>query len=109
MTHKRYANKVDANQAHIVTTLRGIPGVTVETDHHDIFVGHNKKNYWYEVKNINMRKKDGTWKKGAFRKSQKRLMETWKGHYLPVCTVDEILDDMGIISQYREFMKTCDW
>lgn len=109
MTHKRYANKVDANQAHIVTTLRGIPGVTVEVDHDDILVGYQGRTYWYEIKDPDKTlKKDGTWRMGALKASQIKLLNGWQGHYQIVTDVDQILDDMGIVSQYREFMKACE-
>ncbi len=109
MTHKRFANKVDANQPHIVTTLRGIPGVTVELDHDDILVGYQGRTYWYEIKDPDKTlKKDGTWRKGALKKSQIRIESEFTGHYKIVTDVDQILDDMGIVSQYREFCKVCE-
>ena len=78
--------------------LRAIYGVTVETDHDDIFVGYKKVNYWYELKSIDaISKKTGKVKESSKQKSQKILSETWKGHYKIVSSLDEILKDMGII------------
>ena len=78
--------------------LRAIYGITVETDHDDIFVGYKKVNYWYELKSSDaISKRTGKVKESNKQKSQKRLSKTWKGHYKIVSTLDEILIDIGII------------
>lgn len=47
---RRRADKVDNNQTSIVDELRAI-GASVETNHDDLLVGFNNRNYWFEVKN----------------------------------------------------------
>jgi len=81
-----------------VEALRKIPSVSVETDHDDIFVGYKKINYWYELKSEEaVGKRTGKVKESSKRKSQKKLENTWKGHYKIVSSLDEILKDMGVI------------
>lgn len=95
---RRYAARTDTNQSTIVEDLRKIPGVTVETDHDDIFVGFRKVNYWYELKSSEaISKRTGKVKESSKQKSQKKLSQTWNGHYKIVSTLNEILIDMGII------------
>ena len=77
----RYAKKVDSNQSGIVKTLRKIPGVEVDVDRDDIFVGRNGKNYWFEIKDPSEVGKDGKIRESAIKPSQKKLLETWPGHY----------------------------
>lgn len=92
------AAKVDAKQADIVKALRQIPGVSVETDHHDILVGYRKRTYWYELKDPAVCKKDGTLPRHELTPSEVRRLEQWKGHYRVVTTLGQILADMGISS-----------
>ena len=78
--------------------LLKIPGITVETDHDDIFVGYKGFNYWYELKSEEaVGKRTGKVKESSKQKSQKKLEKTWKGHYKIVSSLDEILKDMRII------------
>lgn len=93
MRHIRRAARVDNNQKAIVKALRDIPNVTVQLGHDDILVGHTGKDgiprtYWYEIKN-----KDGFDK---LQPSQVELLDSWKGHYKVVHTLDEILEDLKI-------------
>lgn len=75
--------------------MREIHGVTVETDHDDIFVGYKGFNYWYELKNPNtVSKKTGKVNESKKQKSQKRLAKEWKGHYRVVHSIDQILDEI---------------
>lgn len=94
--------KVDSNQNDIVEALRKIPGVTVEPGHDDILVGcmdkdFNHRTYWYEVKNPDKMGKDGNIQPSAIKQSQKDLIKKWTGHYKIVSTLNEILEDIGII------------
>lgn len=93
---RRRKDKVDANQPEIVATLRAIPGVTVELGHEDILVGYKGRTYWYEVKTPECVGKDGNIRESAKKDCQKRLEKEWKGHYLIIHSVDQILEDIGI-------------
>lgn len=95
---RRYAARTDSNQTSIVNALLAIPGVSVEADHDDLFVGYKGLNYWYELKTDEaISKRTGKIKESSKRKSQKRLEKTWTGHYKIVSGLDEILQDMRII------------
>ncbi len=98
MSKYRRAAKVDATQGDIVDALRKIPGVTVAVGHDDILVGYQWRTYWYEIKNPETAlKADGlTLKKGAVKKSQSKIRQTWTGHYNIVWSLDMILNDMRI-------------
>lgn len=91
----RRAARVDNNQKEIVRNLRAL-GVSVDVGHDDIFCGWKGKNYWYELKDDEVIKKDGTFKKGAIKRSQEVLLKTWQGHYKIVSSLEEILADIGI-------------
>jgi len=69
----RRANKVDANQAEIVETLRAIPGCTVYVinDPVDLMVGWMHATWLFEIKN-----KDG---KNVITQRQKDFIEEWTG------------------------------
>ena len=49
-TKLRRAAKIDRNQGDIVSALRKIPGISVETGHDDILVGYKGRTWWFEVK-----------------------------------------------------------
>jgi len=90
------ARKVDGSQGAIVKALRDIPGVTVDLGHDDILVGYQGKTYWFEVKDPeNALDKNGFLLKHAVKKSQRKLLSTWNGHYRIVWTLDQILEDIG--------------
>lgn len=98
MSYKRYANRIDNNQAQIIKGLNKIPGVTVCPDHDDIIVGFKGRTHWYEIKNPETAlKKDGTFCKNAIRDSQIKLENEFTGHYKIVTCLDDILKDLGII------------
>ena len=81
-----------------MNSLSELPGVSVETDVNDLFVGYKGFNYWYEIKTDEaISKRTGKIKESSKRKTQKRLEKTWKGHYKIVSSLDEILKDMGIV------------
>jgi hypothetical protein len=98
MSHKnRTAAKIDENQPDIVKTLRSIPGVTVELNHDDILVGYKGVTYWFEIKDpAKTLNKDGTYRKGAIKPSQKKLLKEWTGHYEVVNSIDQILKTLVI-------------
>ena len=97
MHYKKHRSKIDKNQQDIVKALRKIPGVTVALNHDDILVGYKGITYWYEIKQEDPRKKDGTNRKGALKDSQIELWASWMGHYSIAWNLDMILLDMGII------------
>lgn len=86
----RFKKKTDANQTEIVSQLRDIPGVSVETDHDDILVGYKGQTFWFELKT----KKPSA---SALRESQKKLLANYKGHYEVVWTLDQILKSISIL------------
>ena len=83
----RRAARIDENQPAIVSALIKL-GCSVEVGHDDILVGWQKKTYWYEIKSS---------EKAEVKDGQKELLETFKGHYKIVWTLDQILEDIGII------------
>jgi len=98
MRKYRQDAKVDFNQAEIVKQLRNIPGVSVELSHDDILVGFFGKTYWYEIKNPELAcsKKTGDVLESAIKEDQKRIRDTFTGHYKIVHSIDQILTDLGI-------------
>jgi hypothetical protein len=81
----------------IVNFLRSIPNVSVEVGHDDILVGYQGKTYWFEIKDpAKALNKDGSYKAGAVKESQWKLMQEFNGHYQIVCGVDPILETLGI-------------
>lgn len=80
---------MDANQASIVSRLREIPGLTVVTGYDDIIVGWRGRSYWYEIKRHHRRHQ--------LKDSQKKLLDSFTGHYKVVCSAEEILCDIGIL------------
>lgn len=97
MARHRRAARIDSNQPAIVEALRDIPGVTVELDHDDIFVGYKKQNYWFEIKTPDaVSKRTGEVKDSELKDSQKILRREWKGHYSIVWTLEQILVEIGV-------------
>lgn len=95
---RRFDAKIDNNQKEIVEALRKIPGVSVEVNHDDILVGCAEVTRWYEIKDpsvVNL--KTGKVQPSAIKPSQKKLLETFTGHYKIVWELDQILKDIGII------------
>ena len=94
---RRFAKKIDANQNEIVDALRKIPGVQVDLDHNDFFVGYKQFNYWFELKQESaVSKVTGEIKPSAKKIRQIRLENKWTGHYKIVWNIDQILKEMGI-------------
>jgi hypothetical protein len=94
MGKRQYKAGTDKNQKGIVENLRALPGVTVETNHNDILVGYNGYTLWYEVKNPYAANKSGQVYESKIRKDQKRIRETYTGHYKIVTKFEEILFDL---------------
>lgn len=90
--HRRAAN-VDKNQGEIVKTLRQC-GLTVETGHDDILVGHNRRTWWFELKEPGCVGKDGRIRHNEIKPSQKKLACAWAGHYRIVWTAQQIIDEV---------------
>jgi len=92
MGRNRYAAKIDVNQPEIVRQLRK-SGHSVITGHDDILVGHEGRTYWFEIKDPEKTVlKDGTWKAGALKDSQIKLLEEWLGQYDAVHSIEQILE-----------------
>lgn len=92
MSLARFAKRVDANQPGIVKELRKL-GYSVYVGVDDILVGHNGKNYWFEIKDPKKTlNKDGTWKSGAIKESQYKLLNNWRGMYAIVYSIEQILE-----------------
>jgi hypothetical protein len=90
--------KIDNNQNEIIEALLDIPGVTVARDHDDILTGHKGRTYWYEIKSEGaVSRKTGQVLQSKKKKSQIKLEGEWTGHYRIVSSLDEILEDMGIL------------
>ncbi len=87
---------VDKNQPEIVKALRSIPGVTVQTGMDDILCGYKGVTFWFELKTPDKRKENGDWQAHALRQSQIDLLNDWRGQYNVVCTLEEILQIIGI-------------
>ena len=82
--HRRAA-KIDSNQREIVSSLRKLPGVSVEVGHDDILVGYGGRTFWFEIKSR---------PNAPLKPSQTVLLEKWRGHYQVVCSLDEILEKL---------------
>ncbi len=93
----RRAARIDNNQKEIVESLEDIPNLTVAKGHDDILVGFRGATYWYEIKNPDRARKDGSMHDNALQDSQKKLKEKWQGHYKVVTCLDDILKDLKII------------
>ena len=97
---RRRAAKVDKNQPSIVSDLRCFPGVAVEVGHDDILVGFRGKTYWFEIKSESaLSKRTGEVLESNKKGSQIELEANWKGHYAIVSTLEEILTEIGIITE----------
>lgn len=94
---RRRKDKVDNNQAKIVSDLEKLPGITVETGHDDILVGYNGKTFWFEIKNPDRCRSEKTGKllDSCLKDDQKRIKETFTGQYDIVFSVGEILVIIG--------------
>ena len=92
---RRRADKVDANQGEIVDALRRIPGLSVETGKDDILIGYKGRTYWYEIKTPDtVSPRTGQVRPSEITDAERKLLETWPGHYRIVWTVEQILDEV---------------
>ena len=87
--------KPDNNQAELVSELLKIPGMSVETNHDDLFIGYELLNFWVEVKNPDECLKDGTVPDYRKRRTQTRLEKEWTGDYLIASTYNQIVNHMA--------------
>ena len=90
-------SRTDLKQDAIVEALEDIPNLTVCKGHDDILLGFNNRTMWYEVKNPERLRKDGSMPDKTLRYSQKKLKKKWQGHYKVVTCLDDILRDLNII------------
>jgi hypothetical protein len=87
------AAKIDSNQRDIVSALRKLPGVTVETGHDDILVGYGGRTFWIEIKHPDcISKKTGLILESEITDSERKRLNTWMGHYAICWTLDQVLD-----------------
>lgn len=97
---RRYAAKVDRNQAEIIAALRAV-GATVQPLHTvgagcpDLLVGFRGKNLLIEVKDWQAAKSDRDLNPG-----QKEWHEGWKGQVAKVEDVDAALAVIGAIGMH---------
>ena len=98
MSRRYQIKNTDDNEKSIVSALRKIPGVSVQTDVNDILIGYCGTNYWIEIKNPNEVDKAGVpyKKNNKTYKKQKNLLEHWTGHYRICSTLDQVLAEIGI-------------
>ncbi len=94
MSINRYAARIDEDQNQIIEDLLKIPGMTVEKGHDDILLGLIGFTFWIEIKSKSARKKTGGYRKGAIKKSQVKISDTFTGHYLIASSYNEIIQDM---------------
>lgn len=97
---RRRKDRKDSNQDEIVEELRSKPGISVEVGKDDILCGYQGRTYWYEIKNPNVRGKDGQPRPSAIKDDQKRILREFTGHYKIVFTAEEILEDIGYLPKY---------
>ena len=96
------ARKIDLNQRAIVKALREIAHVTVMVDVSDILVGVNGKNYLFEIKRPELiSKRTGKVQPSRLTASEHHMLDTWKGQYNVVSTLEEILDIIGICGRVK--------
>ena len=84
--------KVDANQGEIVQALRDaycsvLPLHRLGQGSPDLAVGYQGRTYFLEVKNYPYK----------LTPAEVEFMNTWRGHYVIVGTVDEALKAIGVI------------
>ena len=101
MSKYRQAARVDSNQEEIVKQLRDIPGVSVSTGKDDILVGFKGKTFWFELKVPDVFKKNGEFKRGAIKNSQLELLHSWEGHYSVVWSIEQLLQEIGVIHEEK--------
>ena len=88
----RWDAKTDANQPAIVQALRDaycsvLPLHRLGQGCPDLAVGYQGRTYFMEIKTD----------KGKLTPAEKEFMDTWRGHYAIVRTVDEALKAIGVM------------
>jgi len=99
MSRRYQIKNTDDNEKDIVSALRKIPGVKVQTDVNDILIGYRGQNFWIEIKNPAEVDKNGVPYKRKNCKTyekQKNLLDHWAGHYRICTTLDQVLAEIGI-------------
>jgi len=93
----RRHSKPDRNQGDIVSALRKIPGISVETGHDDILVGYKGRTWWFEVKAQEVvSPRTARVRASEFTKSERHRLSNWKGQYDVVWDVYQILEIIGL-------------
>lgn len=92
MAKYRRAAKVDSNQKEIVAQLRDIPGLSVQTGMDDLLVGFRGRTYWFEIKSVTGA--NGEVQPSAIKPSQRALVNSWRGHYAIVSSIEQMLNDI---------------
>ncbi len=59
----------------------------------DLLVGYGGVNYLFEVKTANTPEQAKS--KVAKNAKEQKFMDTWQGHYAIVCTLEEVLKEIG--------------
>lgn len=88
MSMNRYAKRRDANHRSIRDVLVAMGCDVLESDIVDLIVGLAGNTYLIEVK------RDG---RARLRPVQKRLRESWRGHYAIVTTPEEACKAVGLL------------
>ena len=85
------AKRRDANEVEIVRALRKMGMTVLLSDAVDLIVGYHGVNYLIEIKDKTTLKKDGKYKSGSLRPSQKKLLAEWRGQYNLASSLDEVI------------------
>jgi hypothetical protein len=93
----RRAQKRDANEKEMVAELRSRGISVMYGSEVDLIVGYRARTYLFEVKQHDkLFLKDGvTFRAGAIKPSQSKLMSTWRGHWCVVWSIEQILNQIG--------------
>lgn len=81
----RRAARRDANEQPIIAALLKVGADVQQCDFCDLVVGYRGRNYLLEVKQPH----------GTLRPSQRKILDTWRGHYAIVRTPEEALREVG--------------
>ena len=92
-----HAKRRDENEKAIVAELRARGISVMYSDEVDLIVGYRAQTYLFEVKQHDkLFLKDGvTFRAGAVKPSQSKLMSTWRGHWSIVWSVEQILQQIN--------------
>jgi len=92
-----HAKRRDENEKEIVAELRSRGVSVMYSDEVDLIIGFRGRTYLFEVKQHDkLFLKDGvTFRAGAIKPSQSKLMSTWRGHWSIVWSIEQILTQIG--------------